>query len=287
MQVKSILLADDEPDLRGLLRDTILQGFKNVQILEARDGADAFTKLKNQHFDVAVIDLSMPKMAGQQILKSLHTLPSSQQPSKIMVYSAHSSAAEIKKEFGPEVDFIAKPSSADELISYFSRVLGVEKPKGQKMDLAIVNAFIDAACEVLKTMANVPSKKESLFIRANHGASGDVSALIAINSPRQKGSMAICFEESCFVEVVSALLGEKQTQVTPENRDAAAELCNQIFGLMKRRLNEHGWEILPAIPTVVTGPGHQIQHMATGPCISVRFSTPFGNFVIETALQAV
>jgi len=287
MSRKTILLADDEPDLRGLIRDTILQSFKDVQILEARDGGEAFTKLKNQKFDVAVIDLSMPKMEGQQILKALSIGPASQRPGKILVYSAHSSADEIHTNFGKDVDFIAKPATAQTLIDYFAKALGAQKAAAPRMDLAIVNTFIDSTLEVLQTMAKVKSQKDSLFIRGKDAVSGDISAIISIVSPKQRGSMAISFEESCFLYVVGELLGEKQEKIGPENSDAAAELCNQIFGITKRRLNEMGWELQPAIPTVITGPGHRIQHQAAGPCIAVRFSTPSGFFTIETALEVV
>jgi chemotaxis protein CheX len=285
---KSILLADDEPDLRGILRDTLLQNFRNIAILEARDGAEAFQKLKNQVFDVAVVDLSMPKMAGRQILKSLSTLPEPQRPKQILIYSGFSSSAEIKAEYGNHIHFIAKPASAQALIDFFSQALGIQKPSGPKMDLVIVNTFIESVLEVLKTMAGVQSKKEALFIRGNDLPSGDISALISVVTPLQKGSMAISFEEKCFLYVLSALLPhEKHAEITPENGDAAAELCNQIFGITKRRLNELGWEISPAIPNVILGKNHSIQHKANGPCIAVRFSTPAGYFTVETALQKV
>ncbi len=60
-----ILIADDEPFNLKLL-EAILAPFCK-QIVEAEDGEAAIAQLKNQQFDIALLDIKMPKCSGWQI----------------------------------------------------------------------------------------------------------------------------------------------------------------------------------------------------------------------------
>lgn len=71
-----ILIADDDPSIRGLLR-RILEDHPDWQVCgEAADGRDAITKTEQLAPDVLVMDLAMPQMNGLQaareIVKSSH-----------------------------------------------------------------------------------------------------------------------------------------------------------------------------------------------------------------------
>jgi chemotaxis protein CheX len=81
------------------------------------------------------------------------------------------------------------------------------------------------------------------------------------------------------------MLGEKITEITTENQDACAEICNQVFGMAKQVLNQSGYNIQPAIPSIVVGDNHRIRHVVDGICIAVEFSTEAGNFTVEAAVN--
>lgn len=98
------------------------------------------------------------------------------------------------------------------------------------------------------------------------------------------GSMAISFKKKTFLGIVNRMLGADYTDIDPEISDAAAELCNQVFGLTKTKLNQQGHEIQPAIPSVITGENHQIKHSTSAPVIAVEYSTEFGPFTIEACM---
>lgn len=154
-----------------------------------------------------------------------------------------------------------------------------------KIDVNFINAFVDATLNVLKIMAGIAAEKQDVFIRQKDQTSGDISAIVGMNSNDYIGSMAIAFEESCFLKVASGMLSENFTQLTPEIRDAAGELCNQIFGMAKKTLNEKGHSIQPAIPSVIVGKNHTINHQVDSPCIAIKFKTPDGFFIVEAVLQ--
>lgn len=97
--------------------------------------------------------------------------------------------------------------------------------------------------------------------------------------------MAVTFEKSCFVHVVGNMLGESYTEIDDEIKDAVGELCNQIFGLAKSELNDHGHDIQPALPTIIADGPHSIKHLVDRPCVSIQFETDHGRFTVEAALE--
>ena len=58
----TILLADDEAEIRELLR--LYLDHESYRVLEANDGLEALDLLKKEHVDLCVLDVMMPKMDG-------------------------------------------------------------------------------------------------------------------------------------------------------------------------------------------------------------------------------
>ena len=68
--MKKILLADDSPVSRNLMKTLLIS---NYDILEAENGSDALTKAKSNDIDLFLIDLNMPDMSGIDVTKELRT----------------------------------------------------------------------------------------------------------------------------------------------------------------------------------------------------------------------
>ena len=56
----TILIADDEPEIRTLLR--LYLENENYQIIEAENGKQALELLKKEHVDLCLLDIMMPEM---------------------------------------------------------------------------------------------------------------------------------------------------------------------------------------------------------------------------------
>jgi CheY-like chemotaxis protein len=63
-----ILLADDDPDLLDLYRETLAQLPSRPKIHTATSGARAIAMLEAEEFQLLICDLKMPKMDGLQVL---------------------------------------------------------------------------------------------------------------------------------------------------------------------------------------------------------------------------
>jgi chemotaxis protein CheX len=152
------------------------------------------------------------------------------------------------------------------------------------MDVKIINPFLIAAVNVMKTMANVEPVPGKPFLKSESTALGDVSAIIGITGVAQ-GSMALTFTESCIIGLASNLMGMEFTDLNDEVKDSVGELTNMICGDARRRLSEKGVTLQAGIPTVVAGKSHSITHIASGPRLAVPFQTQWGSFIVEVAFN--
>ena len=57
-----ILVVDDEPQIRRVLRTTLsAQGY---EVFDARTGEEALDAIREQRFDLILLDMNMPGMGG-------------------------------------------------------------------------------------------------------------------------------------------------------------------------------------------------------------------------------
>lgn len=70
-----ILHVEDDPLVAMLFETTLsrVQGFQNVRVVSADTGGEAMDILKGgKHFDMVVLDLHLPDMEGEMVLKELN-----------------------------------------------------------------------------------------------------------------------------------------------------------------------------------------------------------------------
>ncbi|MDR4470615.1 MAG: response regulator [Nitrospira sp.] len=63
----TILLVDDQDDLRGVIR--VRLEVDNHRVVEAADGAEAIRLWGEHHPDLIITDFSMPRMNGQELIQ--------------------------------------------------------------------------------------------------------------------------------------------------------------------------------------------------------------------------
>ncbi|MBI1805050.1 MAG: response regulator [Ignavibacteriae bacterium] len=114
-----ILIVDDEDDLRELLSHVLsTQGY---EIQSASNGEEAIAALQRGSYDLALLDIQMPKMNGIQVLQFINKNAPSTKAIMLTGYSDLKNAMEAR-EFGAR-DFISKPYKLDDILSTIQRVL--------------------------------------------------------------------------------------------------------------------------------------------------------------------
>ncbi len=149
-----------------------------------------------------------------------------------------------------------------------------------------IHPFLNATIHILNVQANLPAEPGKAYLKKqNDRLVGDVSGIIGVVSDKFNGSVVISFPETTFLKVMSNMLGESFTELSPEIVDGAGEILNMIFGQAKIVLNEKGYGIKTAIPSVVTGKQLNVSTMTKGPVVVVPFQSGAGDFFVEICLN--
>ena len=152
------------------------------------------------------------------------------------------------------------------------------------MNVEFVNPFLTATIGVLKTMASTEVQPGKPFLKKDKISRGDVSGVVGITGP-PNGSMSLTFSGASIIAIVSNMLGETFVEVNDDIKDAVGELSNMISGTARNELGNKGFSFKTSIPTVISGPGHEIRHMCKAPTIAIPFNTAAGPFVVEISFE--
>lgn len=162
--------------------------------------------------------------------------------------------------------------------------LGLDNTK--QIDAQFVSPFLEGAVHVLKIQCQTTAKAGKPYKKLpGEKFFGDISGVIGLVSDAFDGSVVISFPKETFLKVMGKMLGETYTELTKEIEDGAGELTNIIFGQAKIKLNEKGYGIRTAIPSVVSGADHSVQQVTKGPRVVIPFDSDSGNFVIEICVS--
>jgi len=107
-----VLIVDDEKSIRKTLRD-ILE-FEKYDVDEAVDGLDCVVKIKQNKYDVIVMDIKMPKMDGMDALDRIQALAAETPVVMISGHATIDTAVEAVKKGA--FDFISKPPDLNRLL---------------------------------------------------------------------------------------------------------------------------------------------------------------------------
>jgi chemotaxis protein CheX len=152
------------------------------------------------------------------------------------------------------------------------------------LDSNFIRPFVDAALRTLEIQCQLPATAGAPFTKGLKPMDPtDIAAVIALNSPHFFGSAALCFPQSFYLLLMSRMLGETYTEMTDEIHDGASELLNMTFGHAKVILNEQGYALEKAIPTIIAGANLSVRHMARSPTVVIPFECESGRFHIEIA----
>ncbi|HEX5417462.1 MAG TPA: response regulator [Chloroflexota bacterium] len=118
MAQRSILIVDDQEEIRELLADVLIE--HGYATLTAADGKEAIENIKKQRPDLITLDLAMPGLDGHGVLKRLACDPSTSRI-PVVVVSAYCSGLEVTPQI---VRVVSKPFDVSELLELIRKVFG-------------------------------------------------------------------------------------------------------------------------------------------------------------------
>ena len=141
----SILVVDDEPDLRTLYELTLLR--EGYHVSTAATLEEAHEQLQTQRFDVVITDMRLPDGFGMELL---HALRDQQRPERCVVMTAYGSAENAVEALrSGAFDYLTKPVDLKQFRSVVASAVqggeGVPAPRSQRATVARSEALACAA----------------------------------------------------------------------------------------------------------------------------------------------
>lgn len=151
-----ILIADDEPEIRELLR--LYLENENYIVIEAQDGQQALELLKKEKPNLCILDIMMPKVDGYHVLQQLR------RESNIPVLILSAKNADSEKILGLNLgadDYLAKPFNPLEAVarvnSNIRRFYSLGTRERQKEIVSVRNLTLDReSCTLQKEGVEIP-----------------------------------------------------------------------------------------------------------------------------------
>ena len=123
MVSKTILIADDEPNIRQLVAFTLRR--RGYTILEAGDGTTALGLIQDQIPDLAILDVMMPGLTGIAVVQRLAAEPATA-TIPVILLSAKGQGVEIEEGLASGARlYLVKPFSPRELAERVAEVLAL------------------------------------------------------------------------------------------------------------------------------------------------------------------
>jgi two-component system alkaline phosphatase synthesis response regulator PhoP len=112
---KSILIADDEPDILEIVSYNLSR--EGYDVYTAKDGNDAILKAKQINPDLIILDIMMPYKTGNEVCEILRAQPAFEKTLIIFLTAINDETSHIKSLESGADDYITKPISPKVLIS--------------------------------------------------------------------------------------------------------------------------------------------------------------------------
>ena len=118
-----VLVADDDPDLRSLVR--LHLEMMDLPVIEANNGDDALEKILVEHPKLVVLDVMMPGLTGWEILRYLRSKPDFDDVKVLMLTGIGETLNELSSPMYGANDYLDKPFKAQDLAAKVKALLGI------------------------------------------------------------------------------------------------------------------------------------------------------------------
>jgi two-component system KDP operon response regulator KdpE len=108
----TILVVDDEPQIRRVLRTTLTS--HGYAVMEAKTGDEALEQIRNEHVDLILLDLNMPGRSG---LETCREIRGTSDIPIIMLTVRNSERDKVQALDAGADDYVVKPFGSEELMA--------------------------------------------------------------------------------------------------------------------------------------------------------------------------
>lgn len=125
--MKNILIVEDNIDIHNLIREVLEK--EHYRVLSSYTGTEAMRIIENERIDLILLDLMLPEINGEEIVKKVKDIP-------IIVISAKISTEDkVNVLLNGANDYLTKPFNVEELLARIKVQLRIDNKKEKNEDL--------------------------------------------------------------------------------------------------------------------------------------------------------
>ena len=159
-----ILLVEDDITISSFLKKSFQEEGHTVDTTD--DGTIGLSQAKCRHYDIILLDISVPGLSGREICKQLRLFGN--KTPIIMLTAQHEVSTKVELLTNGADDYVTKPFSCTELIARMHAVLRRSSPEIEdENDLCIADLSIDTSKRLVKrnnTVISLSKKEYELLI---------------------------------------------------------------------------------------------------------------------------
>lgn len=123
--MKKILIIEDDINIHNLIKEMLVEN--NYDVIDAYSGTEAILILEQKSVDLILLDLMLPGLNGEEIIKKIKDIP-------IIVLSAKiSNEDKINCLLNGANDYITKPFNTDELLARIKVQLRINREENKEL----------------------------------------------------------------------------------------------------------------------------------------------------------
>ncbi len=133
--MQTILIVEDNVDIHNLIKEVLEK--EKYKVLDSYSGTEALMVLERKKIDLILLDLMLPGLKGEEIVKKVKNIP-------IIVISAKISPEDkVNVLLSGANDYITKPFSTEELLARIQVQLRIAEGKVENKELKYKDMVLD------------------------------------------------------------------------------------------------------------------------------------------------
>ena len=126
------------------------------------------------------------------------------------------------------------------------------KARCEPTETVFLRHFLHSCIKAFKVQSQINLKILKIHQEQKLETSENIDTQIEVNSSEYVGTLVLSMEPSVFKKMYFNMIGEDLQTIEDDDKDAACEMLNILFGLAKTTLvNEYDFSLQPAIPKLI------------------------------------
>jgi len=278
-----VLVAEDDEEIRHLIRNSLQEEASNntlnLQVVEAKDGLEAISKVASREFHCVVTDLKMPRSTGIDVLRVMQSNPLNANTPTVVVTGT---APDDFPEQLAHVRVVPKPFDAHALAQVILKEIKLGRID-DRVAMHLMNPFLEAIRSFLGKSAGLEAEIQQPTVKkSGTELVCDVHCNLLISAGTSRNRFTLSFDTQLLSYLKNWHFKDRTTQwATMTSENIAKQTAQAIFDETAQALEQQTGlaHRLSATSIIVSKSENEYADLVSANGISIALTTAHGRVV--------